>query len=45
MIKLVAKELRRKMPTKEELAKIKRNPIFLVLDEVINNFVTKDKQT
>jgi 23S rRNA (guanosine2251-2'-O)-methyltransferase len=38
MDKLVAKELRKTEPTNKELAKIKRNPIYLVLDEVLDTY-------
>ena len=38
MNKLVAKELRKSDPTPEELAKIKRNPIYIVLDEVLDTY-------
>lgn len=38
MIKLGARELRKVKPTSKELAKIKRNPIYLVLDNVIDTY-------
>ena len=38
MTKLKAKELRKSDPTPEELAKIKRNPIYIVLDEVLDTY-------
>lgn len=38
MVKLGAKQLREKKPTPEELAGIKRNPIFLVLDNVLDTY-------
>lgn len=38
MNKLNAKELRSKIPTKEELKKIKRNPLYLVLDRIIDTY-------
>lgn len=38
MVKLGAKELRKKPPTQEELKRIKRNPIYLVLDGVIDTY-------
>ncbi len=38
MNKLVAQELRKSHPTEEELSKIKRNPIYLVLDNVIDTY-------
>lgn len=40
MPKLNAKQLRKSEPTKEELAKIKRNPIYLVLDRIIDTYNT-----
>lgn len=40
MKKLNAKQLRKSEPTKEELAKIKRNPIYLVLDRIIDTYNT-----
>jgi tRNA G18 (ribose-2'-O)-methylase SpoU len=38
MAKLDAKQLRRSEPKKEELDNIKRNPIYLVLDEIIDTY-------
>ncbi len=38
MIKLNAKQLRKTPPTSEELKTIKRNPIYLVLDNVIDTY-------
>src|SRR3989344_5629410 len=38
MIKLGADKLRDYEPTKEELASIKRNPIYFVLDEILDTF-------
>ncbi len=38
MNKLIAKQLRKSEPSQEELAKIKRNPICLVLDEVLDTY-------
>lgn len=38
MLKLGAKELRKTLPKKGALKKIKRNPIYLVLDEVIDTY-------
>ncbi|MEM2146265.1 MAG: hypothetical protein QW279_12955, partial [Candidatus Jordarchaeaceae archaeon] len=38
MDKLKAKKLRKSNPTEKELAKIKRNPIFLVLDQIIDTY-------
>lgn len=38
MLKLTAKELRRRKPTKEELGAVKRNPIYLVLDNVLDTY-------
>lgn len=35
---LKAKELRKSKPTPKEFAKIKRNPIYLVLDQVIDTY-------
>lgn len=37
-IKLNARELRRRKPTPEELAKIKRRPIYLILDNVLDTY-------
>lgn len=38
MLKLGAKKLRKTLPKKGDLIKIKRNPIYLVLDEVIDTY-------
>jgi tRNA G18 (ribose-2'-O)-methylase SpoU len=38
MLKLGAKELRTRRPTKEELAQIKRRPIYIVLDNVLDTY-------
>ncbi len=38
MIKLDAKELRSAVPTIEDLSSIKRNPIFIVLDNVLDTY-------
>lgn len=38
MNKLDAKQLRKSEPTKAELKKIKRNPIYLVLDEILDTY-------
>ncbi|MFV1917171.1 MAG: TrmH family RNA methyltransferase [Patescibacteria group bacterium] len=38
MNKLGAKQLRKSEPTKDELKKIKRNPIYLVLDRIIDTY-------
>lgn len=38
MIKLNAKQLRKASPSKKDIKNIKRNPIFLVLDEVIDTY-------
>lgn len=38
MIKLGAKELRRTVPSKRELAKIKKNPIYIILDNVLDTY-------
>lgn len=38
MIKLGAKELRTTVPAKEELAKIKKNPIYIILDNVLDTY-------
>jgi tRNA G18 (ribose-2'-O)-methylase SpoU len=38
MIKLGAKELRTTEPTTEDLKKIKKNPIFIVLDNVLDTY-------
>jgi len=37
-MKLNAKELRGRVPTSEELKNIKRNPIYFVLDEILDTF-------
>jgi tRNA G18 (ribose-2'-O)-methylase SpoU len=38
MDKLIARPLRKSQPTPEDLAKIKRNPIYLILDEVMDTY-------
>lgn len=38
MIKFGAKELRKTKPTSDELSGIKRNPIYLVLDNIIDTY-------
>ena len=38
MTKLNAKQLRKSKPTKKELAIVKRNPIYLVLDEILDTY-------
>jgi len=38
MVKLNAQQLRKSNPSKEELKKIKRNPIYLVLDRIIDTY-------
>jgi len=38
MPKLRAKELRKSKPSSKDLKKIKRNPIFLILDEIIDTY-------
>jgi len=38
MIKLNAKKLRKSKPTKKELEIIKRNPIYLILDQIIDTY-------
>lgn len=38
MGKLKAKELRASKPSEEDLEKIKRNPIYFVLDEILDSF-------
>lgn len=38
MIKLGARELRKKKPTEDELAKIKRRPIYIILDNVLDTY-------
>jgi len=40
MVKLNAHQLRTSEPSKEEVAKIKRNPIFFVLDRIIDTYNT-----
>ena len=40
MLKLNARQLRKSKPSKKELAKIKRNPIYLVLDRIIDTYNT-----
>lgn len=40
MVKLNAHQLRTSEPSKEEIAKIKRNPIYLVLDRIIDTYNT-----
>lgn len=40
MVKLNAKQLRKLKPKKEDLKKIKRNPIYLVLDRIIDTYNT-----
>jgi tRNA G18 (ribose-2'-O)-methylase SpoU len=40
MVKLNAQQLRKSEPSKEEVAKIKRNPIYLVLDRIIDTYNT-----
>jgi len=40
MVKLGASELRKTKPTKKELSEIKRNPIYLVLDRIIDTYNT-----
>ncbi len=37
-IRCGARELRKKKPTEEELAKIKRRPIYLILDNVLDTY-------
>lgn len=37
-IRYGARELRKKKPTEEELAKIKRRPIYLILDNVLDTY-------
>ena len=39
-MKLGAKELRKYSPTEEERAKIRRNPIYLILDNIIDTYNT-----
>jgi len=38
MIKLGAKELRTVIPTKDETASIKKNPIYIILDNVLDTY-------
>lgn len=38
MIKLGAKELRTAKPSEEEIRKIKKNPIFIILDNVLDTY-------
>ncbi|MFC1624935.1 TrmH family RNA methyltransferase [Patescibacteria group bacterium] len=38
MVKLNAQQLRHSNPSKEELEKIKRNPIYLILDRIIDTY-------
>ena len=38
MTKLIAKELRKSEPSESDIKKIKRNPIYLVLDEIIDTY-------
>lgn len=38
MIKLGAKELRKSIPKKAEVKKIQRNPIYFVLDEILDTY-------
>lgn len=38
MLKLVAKELRNKKPTKKDLSKIKRRDIYFILDNVLDTY-------
>lgn len=40
MLRLDAKRLRKSEPTEKDLKKIKRNPIFLVLDRIIDTYNT-----
>ncbi len=40
MTKLDAKQLRKSEPTEKELKKIKRNPIYLILDRIIDTYNT-----
>lgn len=39
-MRLNAKQLRKKQPTPEEIAKIKRNPIFFILEDVLDTYNT-----
>ena len=38
MIKLNAKQLRKSVPTEKELGRIRRNPVYLVLDRIIDTY-------
>lgn len=38
MLKLRSRELRKSKPTPEQLEKIKRNPIYLILDNIIDTY-------
>ena len=38
MIKLGAKDLRTTIPRKEDIAKIKKNPIYIILDNVLDTY-------
>ncbi len=38
MLKLTAKQLRKRKPTEEELGEVKRNQIYLVLDNVLDTY-------
>jgi len=40
MLKLDAKRLRKSEPTEKDLKKIKRSPIYLVLDQIIDTYNT-----
>ena len=40
MVKLGASDLRKTKPTEKELSEIKRNPIYLVLDRIIDTYNT-----
>lgn len=40
MIRLNAKQLRKKEPRPEELAQIRRNPIYIVLDNILDTYNT-----
>jgi len=40
MVKLNAKQLRESAPTPKEVKKIKRNPVYLVLDRIIDTYNT-----
>ncbi|KKS00450.1 MAG: tRNA/rRNA methyltransferase [Candidatus Levybacteria bacterium GW2011_GWB1_41_21] len=37
-MKLGAKELRTKSPTLEEFGKIKKNPVYIILDNVLDTY-------